>query len=146
MEVESVIIIATIICSAAAGPFPLHAITRNTGLEFGLAVARDFDGTSIHQNVRTEWRVAFEGLPNALDNRKATSWDTQAVCLQYLGGASTFDSCLVPGSPYMTFTFNNAAVTLTSVKGNANFQWVTEGKNSATFGLMSLLRFHFIFA
>ena len=121
------------IYSAAAGPFPFHAITKNTGLEFGVAEGRDFDGTSIHQNVRTEWRVSFDGLPNTLDNRKATSWDTQVVCLQYQGGASTFDSCLVPGSPYMTFTFNNAAVQLTSVQGNANFQWVTEGNLTHSF-------------
>lgn len=76
-----------------------------------------------------DWTASIVGLPNALDNRKATSWDTQVVCLQYIAGAGTMDTCLVPGSPYMTLVFGNAAISLTSHGGEiTEFQWVTPGE------------------
>lgn len=41
------------------------------------------------------------------------------------------DTCLVPGSPYMTFTFVNAEVVITSNQGDIQaFSWVTEGKKA----------------
>ena len=115
----------------AAGPFPFQTVTRNTGLEFGLSDNRNFDGTSIHQNSQFDWRMSFSELSSNLQNRKAISWDTQTVCLRYLNGSATMDSCLVPGSPYMTFTFASAKVLITSLKGNAGLTWVTQGNITA---------------
>lgn len=113
----------------AAGPFPFQTATKNTGLFFGISDTRNFDGVSIHQNTQLDWYVSFAGLPEDLTHRKAKSWDTQTVCLQYFNDAgTTMDSCLVPGSPYMTFTFNNAAVIIGSLQSEiTNFQWVTPG-------------------
>jgi len=115
----------------AAGPFPFQSATTNTGLSFGISDNRQFDGTSLKQPTQLDWSVGFVGLPNSITNRKALSWDTQTVCLQYFNsaGSTTMNSCLVPGSPYMTLTFTNAAVTLNSLKGSiTSFQWVTTGK------------------
>jgi len=102
------------------------------GLVFGISDTREFDGTSVKVPTQRDWTASIGDLPNVKENRKAVSWDTQTVCLQYFNNAgATMDSCLVPGSPYMTLTFKNAAVVLTSTKGNiANFQWVNQGKNT----------------
>jgi hypothetical protein len=41
------------------------------------------------------------------------------------------DTCLVPGPPYMTLTFQNAQVVLTSLQGQISaFTWVTPGKKA----------------
>jgi endo-1,3(4)-beta-glucanase len=92
---------------------------------------REFDGTSIKVPTQKDWVVGIEGLPDNLDNRKATSWDTQTVCLQYSAGASTMDTCLVPGSPYMTFSFVNAGIRIMSDKGEiTEFRWITPGQKA----------------
>lgn len=116
--------------STVSGPFPFESATTNTTINFGISNHRDFDGTSIHQPTQTDWGVGIVGLPNDLNHRKATSWDTQTVCLQYFTGTgATMSSCMVPGSPYMTFTFNNAAVTIQSLNGNlGNITWVNAGE------------------
>lgn len=115
--------------SVVAGPFPFQSATTNTGLMFGMADTRRFDGTSIHVDTQRDWTIGISGLPNDISHRKALSWDTQTVCLQYFNDAqNTMDSCLIPGSPYMTFTFNNAQVILTSNLGNVlSFEWITQG-------------------
>jgi endo-1,3(4)-beta-glucanase len=115
-----------------AGPFPFESATTNTSVVFGISNKRDFDGSSIHQPTQTDWGVGISGLPEDLEHRKATSWDTQTVCLQYFtDSGSTMSSCMVPGSPYMTFSFKNAAVTIESLNGNlGDIQWVTNGKKS----------------
>jgi len=114
-----------------AGPFPFQSVTRDTGLDFGISTARDFDGTSVHQRTLLEWRASFTGLPANLNNRKATGWDTQVVCLQYGGAGASMDTCLVPGSPYMTLTYTNAQVVLTSLQDDIiDFSWVTPGRKA----------------
>ncbi|GAB5591707.1 hypothetical protein Unana1_06607 [Umbelopsis nana] len=115
--------------ATVAGPFPFESATTNITINFGISNKRDFDGTSIHQPTQTDWGVGIAGLPNDLNHRKATSWDTQTVCLQYFtDSGSTMSSCMVPGSPYMTFTFKNAAVTFNSLNGNlGGVQWVANG-------------------
>lgn len=115
--------------AVVAGPFPFQTATTSTGLTFGISDTRRFDGTSIHVDTQRDFTVGFTGLPATIQNRKATSWDTQAVCLRYFNGdANTMDTCLVPGSPYMTFTFNNAEVLITSNQGDISvFTWVTPG-------------------
>lgn len=119
--------------STVAGPFPFESATTNTTINFGISNHRDFDGTSIHQPSQTDWGVGISGLTNDLNHRKATSWDTQTVCLEYFtDNGSTMSSCMVPGSPYMTFTFKNAAVTINSMNGNlGNVSWVSSGKNQS---------------
>jgi endo-1,3(4)-beta-glucanase len=113
----------------AAGPFPFETQTLNTGLAFGVSTVRTFEGSSIHQRTNLEWTLGVSGLPDALNNRKAVSWDTQVICLQYFSGTAKMDFCLVPGSPYMTATFTNAAVNLTSMKGIiTDIEWVTPGQ------------------
>jgi endo-1,3(4)-beta-glucanase len=115
-----------------SGPFPFESATQNTSVVFGISNSRNFDGTSIHQPTQTDWGVGIVGQPNDLVHRKATSWDTQTVCLQYFTDTgATMSSCMVPGSPYMTFTFKNAAVAINSLNGNAgSVQWVTNGKHT----------------
>lgn len=118
------------IFSTVSGPFPFESATTNTSIVFGISNKRDFDGTSIHQPTQTDWSVGISGLPNDLLHRKATSWDTQTVCLQYFTGSGpTMSSCMVPGSPYMTFTFSNAVVNINSLNGNiGTITWVNAGK------------------
>ncbi|KAH8556532.1 glycoside hydrolase family 81 protein [Umbelopsis sp. PMI_123] len=115
--------------ATVAGPFPFESATTNTSVVFGISNKRDFDGSSIHQPTQTDWGVGISGLPEDLEHRKAISWDTQTVCLQYFtDSGSTMSSCMVPGSPYMTFSFKNAAVTIESLNGNlGDIQWVTKG-------------------
>ncbi|CAL8124059.1 unnamed protein product [Orchesella dallaii] len=118
--------------ATVAGPFPFQVATTANGLIVGLSDNREFDGTSIKVNTQQDWTVGIADLPNDLSHRKATSWDTQTVCLQYFNNAgATMDTCLVPGSPYLSFKFNNAQVILTSNKDAiTNFQWVTEGSKA----------------
>lgn len=100
---------------------------------FGLSDSRRFDGTSIHVDTQRDWTVGFTGLPENIRNRKATSWDTQTVCLKYFndGGSVTMDTCLVPGSPYVSFQFVNAQVVVSSNQGDiTDFSWVTQGKKA----------------
>ncbi|KAI8075031.1 glycoside hydrolase family 81 protein [Gongronella butleri] len=111
-----------------AGPFPFQCATLSSGLTFGLSDDRYFDGTSIHVDTQLDWTMGITGLPDGMNNRKATYWDTQAVCLRYFVGSGTMNTCLVQGSPYMTFEFNNAPVTLASANGPIqNFEWTTQG-------------------
>jgi len=102
--------------------------TRSTGLVFGISDTRDFDGVSIHVNTQFDWSAAFEGLPDEVNNRKALAWDTQTVSLQYFGAGATLDTYLVPGSPYMTLKYTNAAAVFTSLQEDITaFEWVTPG-------------------
>lgn len=112
-----------------AGPFPYQSATSNTGLTFGIGDNREFDGASVKVPTQVDWTASIADLPNALNNRKATAWDTQTVCLQYFNGqGATMDTCLIPGSPYMTFVFRNAGIVLTSGGGTiTEFLWVTPG-------------------
>jgi endo-1,3(4)-beta-glucanase len=115
-----------------AGPFPFQTVTRNSGLEFGLSYKREFDGVSIIQHTQLDWNAGFAGLPDALNNRKITAWDTQVVCMQYFANGATMDTCLVHGAPYMTFTYSNAVILLKSVKGDVTgFEWVVQGSLSS---------------
>ncbi|CAG7831711.1 unnamed protein product [Allacma fusca] len=117
--------------ATVAGPFPFQSKTTNLGLDFGISDHRAFDGTSIHVNTQLDWRAGYFGIPNNQNARKALSWDTQTVCLQYFNGGTTMESCLVPGSPYMTLKYRDAAVVLTSLNNDiTNFQWVTPGKKA----------------
>jgi endo-1,3(4)-beta-glucanase len=122
---------------ALAGPFPFQSATRSTGLVFGISDTREFDGKSIKQPTQFDWSVSVAGLPDALNNRKATSWDTQTLCLQYFNGAgATMDSCLVPGSPYITLTFVDAAVSISSLQGDiTSFEWVVPGTNPSNLSI-----------
>jgi endo-1,3(4)-beta-glucanase len=113
-----------------AGPFPFQSKTENMGLGFGVSEKRRFDGTTLHQDTAIDWVASFTGLPDDASSRKATYWDTQVVCIKYFnaGSSAQMDSCLVPGSPYMTFTFSNAAPVFTSLEGPvSDMTWVTPG-------------------
>lgn len=119
--------------AVVAGPFPFQTATTSEGLMFGLSDSRRFDGTSIHVETQRDWVIGLTGLPNDLTHRKATSWDTQTVCLKYFtdGNAAQMDTCLVPGSPYMTFKFENAQLVLISGQGDIqSVQWVEQGKKA----------------
>ncbi len=103
--------------------------TLNTGLRFGIGDLREFDGVSVKVPTQRDWVASLGNLPDNLNNRKATSFDTQVVCLQYFNGqGGTLDSCLVPGSPYMTLKYTNAEIILISDGGPVTeFQWVNPG-------------------
>lgn len=113
----------------AAGPFPYQSATTNDGLVFGIGDTREFDGTSIKVFPQRDWTATIDNLPHEIYNRKAIKWDTQTVCLQYFNGqGGTMDTCLVPGSPYITLTFQNATVILISTLGSINsFEWIAQG-------------------
>jgi len=77
--------------------------------------------------------VSIGKLDLSFGNRKATAWDTQTVSLQYAAtDGSTMSTTLVPGSPYMTFTFSNAQPILRSINGNINFKWDVTGNLLST--------------
>lgn len=54
-------------------------------------------------------------------SHKATSFDTQAITVQYFEGDKTMNAYLVPGSPYMTFEYKGATPELTSMNGIKSF-------------------------
>ncbi|KAG5729861.1 putative endo-1,3(4)-beta-glucanase 2 [Termitomyces sp. T112] len=99
------------------GPFPYQSSLGATGIQFGVSTSRSFDGTSIHQPTQTDWSVGFVEHNGNVRNRKASSWDSQSVTVQYFTGSSTMTSYLVPGSPYLTFSYSGATPKLTSALG-----------------------------
>ncbi|KAG6834020.1 hypothetical protein H0H93_012488, partial [Arthromyces matolae] len=84
---------------------------------FGISASRDFDGVSIHQPTQADWAIGFVEHNGNVQNHKALSWDSQSVTVQYFTGASTMTSYLVPGSPYLTFSFSGATPIFTSRQG-----------------------------
>jgi len=113
-----------------AGPFPFMSKTENAGLQFGVPETRRFDGTTIHQDPTLDWQAGYTGMPDDISARKATYWDTQTVCLVYFNGAGAeMHTCLSPGSPFMTFKYNNAAPIFSSIEGGpvSDVSWVTPG-------------------
>ena len=54
-------------------------------------------------------------------SHRATSFDTQAITVQYFEGDKTMDAYLVPGSPYMTFEFKGATPKLSAMNGISSF-------------------------
>ncbi|KAG6853670.1 hypothetical protein C0991_002469 [Blastosporella zonata] len=103
--------------AVVGGPFPYQSSLSPTAIQFGISASRDFDGTSIHQPSQTDWAVGFVEHNGDVRNHKALSWDSQSVTVQYFTGSSTMTSYLVPGSPYLTFSFSGATPRLTSVNG-----------------------------
>ncbi|KAG6828277.1 hypothetical protein H0H92_008549 [Tricholoma furcatifolium] len=91
------------------GPFPYQSSLSATAIQFGVSASRDFDGTSIHQPTQTDWTVGFVEHNGNPQNHKAVSW--------YFTGSSTMTSYLVPGSPYLTFSYSGATPELTSANG-----------------------------
>ncbi|KAG6883475.1 hypothetical protein C0993_005963 [Termitomyces sp. T159_Od127] len=100
-----------------AGPFPYQSHLGATGVEFGLSTSRNFDGVSIRQPSQTDWSVGFAEHDGNVLNRKALAWDSQSVTVQYFTGSSTMTSYLVPGSPYLTFSYSGATPKLQSANG-----------------------------
>jgi endo-1,3(4)-beta-glucanase len=105
------------VCSAAAGPFPYESSLDGYGVRFGVSASRQFDGTSIHQYVQSDWRASMVESDGTFANHKATAFDTQSVTVQYFNGTSSMNAYLVPGSPYMTFEYKSATPCLTSLNG-----------------------------
>ncbi|KAG5731890.1 Endo-1,3(4)-beta-glucanase 1 [Termitomyces sp. T112] len=100
-----------------AGPFPYQSHLGATGIQFGVSSSRDFDGVSIHQPTQTDWSVGFVEHDGNIQNRKALSWDSQSVTVQYFTGSSAMTSYLIPGAPYLTFSYSGATPMLTSTNG-----------------------------
>lgn len=92
---------------------------------FGISTNRQFDGTSVKQPTQVDWHASFAERNGAFANHKATSFDTQAVTVQYFQNGATMDSYLVPGSAYMTFKYTAATPLLTSGKGIKSFNGKT---------------------
>ncbi|KAG6901688.1 hypothetical protein C0995_009179 [Termitomyces sp. Mi166 len=107
--------------AVVAGPFPYQSHLGPTDLQFGVSTSRNFDGVSIHQPTQTDWSVGFVEHDGNVQNRKALSWDSQSVTVQYFTGSSTMTSYLVPGSPYLTFSYSRATPKLTSANGAITF-------------------------
>lgn len=106
---------------AAAGPFPYQSSLDGSGVNFGLSTNRQFDGTSIKQPVQIDWHASFTEHSGTFANHKATSFDTQAVTVQYFQNGATMDSYLVPGSPFLTFKYTAATPLLNTVNGIKSF-------------------------
>lgn len=124
--------------ATAAGPFPFQSHLDGRGFAFGISTHREFDGTSVKQPTQTDWLVGFSEHSGDFANHKATSFDTQAVTVQYFQGGSTLTSPLVPGSPYMTFDYKDATPVFTSLNGDVKS---INGKDSG--GEYSSLYFFF---
>ncbi|KAJ7460901.1 glycoside hydrolase family 81 protein [Mycena galericulata] len=105
--------------SVVAGPFPYMSCALDTGFQFGISNARNFDGTSIIQTTQMDWAASYVENPNTHTSHKATAWDTQSVTIKYFAASGAgFTTYLVPGSPYMTLNYNAATILLTSTNGN----------------------------
>lgn len=111
--------------ATAAGPFPYESSLDGSGVLFGISTNRQFDGTSVKQPTQVDWHASFAEHNGAFANHKATSFDTQAVTVQYFQNGATMDSYLVPGSAYMTFKYTAATPLLTSGKGIKSFNGKT---------------------
>jgi len=100
---------------------------------FGLPFKRFFDGTSIHAPYEQDLLVSFKELPaNSSTSHKLTHFDELSVSVQWFSGASTLTSYLVQGSPYMTFLYNEATVSIVSYLAqvtSANNQPVSASSN-----------------
>ncbi|KAI0434200.1 glycoside hydrolase family 81 protein [Xylaria sp. FL1042] len=101
----------------AAGPFPYESSLDDTGIRFGISSDRQFDGTSVKQPTQIDWLAGFSEHAGSFSNHKATAFDTHSVTVQYFQGSATMNAYLVPGSPYMTFEYEQATPLLTSVNG-----------------------------
>ncbi|KAN0121685.1 glycoside hydrolase family 81 protein [Hyaloscypha variabilis] len=123
--------------ATAAGPFPYESALYNDGVVFGVSTDRQWDGTSIKQPTQTDWRACFTEHLGSASNHKATAFDTQSVTVQYFQGSSTMAFYAVPGSPYVTFEYNEATPLFTSMNGNIqtfNGQTIGTGKNITATG------------
>ncbi|KAG6847887.1 hypothetical protein H0H93_005187, partial [Arthromyces matolae] len=131
--------------AVVAGPFPYSSSLTATAIQFGISASRDFDGVSIHQPTQADWAIRFVEHNGNGQNHKALSWDSQSVTVQYFTGASTMTSYLVPGSPYLTFSFSGATPVLTSRQGaitSFNGQTLGTGASDYVFsGDVGTLRF-----
>ncbi|KIY43569.1 glycoside hydrolase family 81 protein [Fistulina hepatica ATCC 64428] len=103
--------------AVCAGPFPYETSLTASAIQFGISTDRSFDGTSIHQYTQTDWSVGFTEHTGLFDDHKALSWDMQTVTLQYFTDSGYLNSYMVPGSPYLTFEFNNATPQFISGQG-----------------------------
>lgn len=103
--------------SMVGGPFPYQSSLSPSAINFGISSSRNFDGVSIHQPSQIDWSAGFVEHDGNKQNHKALSWDTQSVTLQYFTGSSTLTSYMIPGSPYLTFSFWQATPKFTSLQG-----------------------------
>ncbi|TFY78172.1 hypothetical protein EWM64_g5840 [Hericium alpestre] len=103
--------------AVSAGPFPYESSLQPAGINFGISTSRQWDGTSIKQPTQTDWTASFSEHSGNRGDHKALSWDRQTVTVQYFTGSSTLTTPLVPGSPYLTFTYANATPKFTSGQG-----------------------------
>lgn len=128
--------------ATAAGPFPYESALYNDGVIFGLSTDRQWDGFSIKQPTQTDWCVTFSEHEGNFANHKAVAFDTQSVTVQYFQGSSKMTFYAVPGSPYVTFEYNQATPLLTSLNGNIksfNGEALTSGSNGISSGHLLIL-------
>lgn len=102
---------------SAAGPFPYQSSLDSSGVRFGVSTERDFDGTSIRQPVQIDWLAGFSEHEGSFENHRATAFDEQTVTVQYFQGNARMTAYLVPGSPYMTFEYEESTPLLESQRG-----------------------------
>ncbi|CRG91078.1 Endo-1,3(4)-beta-glucanase 1 [Talaromyces islandicus] len=123
--------------ATAAGPFPYESALYGDGVVFGISAKRQFDGTSIHQPTQTDWRAIFAEHSGEFANHKATAFDTQSVTVQYVQGSAAMTFYAVPGSPYVTFHYNDSTPLLTAMNGGIksfNNQTLSVGANATATG------------
>ncbi|KAF7981371.1 hypothetical protein HWV62_33845 [Athelia sp. TMB] len=101
----------------SAGPFPYESSLAASSIQFGISTSRQFDGTSIKQPTQTDWSVGFVEHSGNYADHHAVQWDTQSVQVEYVTGGSSMIGYMVPGSPYLTFSFTSATPLLTSGQG-----------------------------
>ncbi|KAI1331870.1 glycosyl hydrolase family 81-domain-containing protein [Xylariaceae sp. FL0255] len=101
----------------AAGPYPYESSMGNTGFMFGVSTQRQFDGTSIKQPTQMDILASFKEHQGSFSNHKAIAFDTQTVTVQYFQGSATMTTYLVPGSPYITLSYQSATPYLNTTNG-----------------------------
>lgn len=69
------------------------------------------------QPSQIDWRASFSEHSGSFDKHKLTAFDTQSVTIQYFQDDASMTGYLVPGSPYMTFSYKGATPLLTSQGG-----------------------------
>jgi endo-1,3(4)-beta-glucanase len=109
---------------------------------FGVSTQRSFDGTSIKQPTQTDWLVSFAEHSGEFANHKAVGFDAQSVTVQYFEDGASMTFYGVPGSPYVTFQYNQSTPVFTAMKGGIisfNNQTLSVGAN----GLFVLIPRHF---
>jgi endo-1,3(4)-beta-glucanase len=102
------------------------------GVIFGVSTQRSFDGTSIKQPTQTDWLASFAEHSGEFSDHKAVGFDTQSVTVQYFEESASMTFYGVPGSPYVTFQYNQSTPVLTAMRGGItsfNNQTLSVGAN-----------------